>query len=172
MNSVHSRPLREVLPVVISSRVTVGINICLLPMLQFSLIQPPNYHYHLNLYGGDLTLLPGVEAWLDSVINDCVIQCVATAAITFTFGGHMPHVMPQCGCMMQMPSLAPAACTPQCRSYMIPDGYVLPLVDGDLMVDLPQGILFVRLIEASLPLCPCALWQALLGTVITCPCQA
>jgi hypothetical protein len=32
---------------------------------------------------------------------------------------------------------------------MIPDGYVLPLVDGDLMIDLPQGILFVRLIEAS-----------------------
>jgi hypothetical protein len=33
---------------------------------------------------------------------------------------------------------------------MIPDGYVMPLVDGDLMIDLPQGILFVRLIEASL----------------------
>lgn len=32
---------------------------------------------------------------------------------------------------------------------MIPDGYVMPLVDGDLMIDLPQGILFVRLIEAS-----------------------
>ena len=45
----------------------------LLP-LQFSLVQPPKYHYHLSLYGGDLTLLPGVEAWLDSVINDCVIQ--------------------------------------------------------------------------------------------------
>jgi hypothetical protein len=36
---------------------------------------------------------------------------------------------------------------------MIPDGYVLPLVEGDLMVDLPQGILFVRLIEASLSCC-------------------
>jgi hypothetical protein len=74
--------------------------------MKFSLVQPPKYHYHLSLYGGDLTLLPGVEAWLDSVINDCVIQ-----------------------------------------SYMIPDGYVMPLVDGDLMIDLPQGILFVRLIE-------------------------
>jgi hypothetical protein len=49
------------------------LGLFLLP-LQFSLVQPPKYHYHLSLYGGDLTLLPGVEAWLDSVINDCVIQ--------------------------------------------------------------------------------------------------
>jgi hypothetical protein len=56
----------------------------LLP-LQFSLVQPPKYHYHLSLYGGDLTLLPGVEAWLDSVINDCVIQCVATAALAVVY---------------------------------------------------------------------------------------
>jgi hypothetical protein len=53
--------------------------------LQFSLVQPPKYHYHLSLYGGDLTLLPGVEAWLDSVINDCVIQCVAIAALPFVY---------------------------------------------------------------------------------------
>jgi hypothetical protein len=49
-----------------------------------------------------------VEAWLDSVITDSVIQ-----------------------------------------SYMLPEGLVVPLVDGDLgFVDVPKGILFVRLLEA------------------------
>ena len=41
--------------------------------LQVSLVEQPQFGFELTLYGGDITLLPGLEAWLTAVIRDAVL---------------------------------------------------------------------------------------------------
>lgn len=47
------------------------------------------------------------------------------------------------------PSRWPKRCWRGYRPYVLPDKYVVKLTDAELGVDPPQGILFVKLIEAS-----------------------
>lgn len=34
----------------------------------------PQFSYNLNVYGGDVTFLPGLEVWLNSLLRDTVFQ--------------------------------------------------------------------------------------------------
>ena len=40
-------------------------------------MEMPNFNFDLTLYGGDLGFLPGLEAWITTVIKDSVLRCVA-----------------------------------------------------------------------------------------------
>ena len=41
---------------------------------QVSLLDMPQFSYNLNVYGGDVTFLPGLEVWLNSLLRDTVFQ--------------------------------------------------------------------------------------------------
>ncbi len=41
--------------------------------VQISFVTMPNFSFDLNMYGGDLTLLPGVEMWLNQLIKEFVL---------------------------------------------------------------------------------------------------
>ncbi len=34
----------------------------------------PNFNFDLTLYGGDIGFLPGLEAWITTVIKDSVLR--------------------------------------------------------------------------------------------------
>ncbi|KAK9865697.1 hypothetical protein WJX84_002675 [Apatococcus fuscideae] len=57
---ISFRPLLNKLPVVGSIKV--------------SLLDMPQFSYNLNVYGGDVTFLPGLEVWLNSLLQDTVFQ--------------------------------------------------------------------------------------------------
>lgn len=42
--------------------------------MQVSLLDMPQFSYNLNVYGGDVTFLPGLEVWLNSLLRDTVFQ--------------------------------------------------------------------------------------------------
>lgn len=42
--------------------------------LQVSLVGQPDFSFDLNVYGGDLTILPGLEGFLSGFIRDIVLQ--------------------------------------------------------------------------------------------------
>ena len=41
--------------------------------MQISFVSMPVFSFDLNMYGGDLTLLPGVELWLNQLIRQFVL---------------------------------------------------------------------------------------------------
>ena len=41
---------------------------------QVSFIEMPEFSYNLNVYGGDVTFLPGLEVWLNSLMREKVFQ--------------------------------------------------------------------------------------------------
>lgn len=34
----------------------------------------PKFNFNINVYGGDVTLLPGIEAWINAFIRDQVLR--------------------------------------------------------------------------------------------------
>ena len=43
--------------------------------MQVSLVDMPDFSFDLDVLGGDVTLLPGLEAWLNSLIRSSVLMC-------------------------------------------------------------------------------------------------
>lgn len=39
-----------------------------------SLVEPPDFSFKIQLQGGDITFLPGLEVWLTSFIKDALLQ--------------------------------------------------------------------------------------------------
>lgn len=84
--------------------------------LQISLVEMPSFSFNINVYGGDITFLPGVEKWINWFIETRVL-----------------------------------------RPYVLPERLTVPvkfLYDPTLETDKdwagrPEGMLFVRLIEAN-----------------------
>ncbi|DBA72057.1 TPA: hypothetical protein ACH3X2_010790 [Trebouxia sp. C0005] len=42
--------------------------------MQVAFVEMPNFNFDLTLYGGDIGFLPGLEAWITSVIQDSVLR--------------------------------------------------------------------------------------------------
>ena len=42
--------------------------------LQVSLVEEPDFSFSIQLQGGDITFLPGLELWLSSFIKDVLLQ--------------------------------------------------------------------------------------------------
>ena len=42
---------------------------------QISLVDMPDFSFDLDVLGGDITLLPGLEAWLNNLIRSSVLRC-------------------------------------------------------------------------------------------------
>ena len=42
--------------------------------LQFALVEMPSFSFDITVYGGDATFLPGLEAWINSLIKDTVLR--------------------------------------------------------------------------------------------------
>ncbi|EIE27751.1 hypothetical protein COCSUDRAFT_45975 [Coccomyxa subellipsoidea C-169] len=76
--------------------------------IQVSLVEMPDFSFDLEVLGGDITLLPGLEAWLNSFIRASVL-----------------------------------------RPYVLPDKYVVQLMEGAMGFETPKGIVFVKLLEAE-----------------------
>lgn len=51
--------------------------------VQVAFVEMPNFNFDLTLYGGDIGFLPGLEAWITTVIKDSVLRystsCLASA---------------------------------------------------------------------------------------------
>ena len=46
----------------------------LLYVLQMSLVEMPSFSFNINVYGGDITFLPGVEKWINWFIETRVLR--------------------------------------------------------------------------------------------------
>ena len=44
---------------------------------QVSLLGMPDFDYRLSVYHGDLSLVPGLDAWLRTVLGDAIFKCVS-----------------------------------------------------------------------------------------------
>ena len=44
--------------------------------MQIAFVEMPNFNFDLTLYGGDIGFLPGLEAWITTVIKDSVLRSV------------------------------------------------------------------------------------------------
>ena len=59
----------------------------------------PNFNFDLTLYGGDIGFLPGLEAWITTVIKDsvlrspCLSKCYAPAVLYILENTH-PYISP------------------------------------------------------------------------------
>ena len=42
--------------------------------LQISLVEMPSFSFNINVYGGDITFLPGVEKWINWFIETRVLR--------------------------------------------------------------------------------------------------
>ncbi|KAK9824188.1 hypothetical protein WJX72_008409 [[Myrmecia] bisecta] len=42
--------------------------------IQASLVEMPKFSFNINVYGGDVTLLPGIETWMNAFIRDQVLR--------------------------------------------------------------------------------------------------
>ena len=42
--------------------------------VQVAFVEMPNFNFDLTLYGGDIGFLPGLEAWITTVIKDSVLR--------------------------------------------------------------------------------------------------
>ena len=42
--------------------------------MQVAFVEMPNFNFDLTLYGGDIGFLPGLEAWITTVIKDSVLR--------------------------------------------------------------------------------------------------
>ena len=42
---------------------------------QVSLMGMPDFDFRLSVYHGDLSLVPGLDAWLRTVLGDAVFKC-------------------------------------------------------------------------------------------------
>lgn len=42
--------------------------------LQISLVEMPSFSFDINVYGGDITFLPGVEQWINWFIETRVLR--------------------------------------------------------------------------------------------------
>ena len=42
---------------------------------QVSLLGMPDFDYRLSVYHGDLSLVPGLDAWLRTVLGDAIFKC-------------------------------------------------------------------------------------------------
>lgn len=43
-------------------------------LLQISLVEMPSFSFNINVYGGDITFLPGVEKWINWFIETRVLR--------------------------------------------------------------------------------------------------
>lgn len=43
-------------------------------VLQISLVEMPSFSFNINVYGGDITFLPGVEKWINWFIETRVLR--------------------------------------------------------------------------------------------------
>ena len=93
---------------------------------------------------------PSVPQWR-SLACACTCQAESPAQALLTWG--VPLVLQQrslvCARTCQAKPLAQALLAWVYRPYVLPDKYVVKLTDAELGVEPPQGILFVKLIEAS-----------------------
>ena len=71
-------------------------------------MEEPAFSFGLTVQGGDLSFLPGLEAFVSSFVRQAVL-----------------------------------------RPYVLPEGVRIPLSGDAAALDMPKGILFVRLIEAQ-----------------------
>lgn len=42
--------------------------------IQFALVEMPSFSFDITVYGGDATFLPGLEAWINSLIKETVLR--------------------------------------------------------------------------------------------------
>ena len=70
-------------------------------MLQIAFVDMPSFSFDLNMYGGDLTLLPGVEMWLNSIIKEYVLGCVYIIVTSFPRSAHAVSPLLCCICRLQ-----------------------------------------------------------------------
>lgn len=45
-----------------------------MPGIQVSLVEAPDFAFSIDLQGGDITFLPGLEIWLAAFIKEAVLQ--------------------------------------------------------------------------------------------------
>ena len=38
-------------------------------------MEPPSFSLALTLYGGDISILPGLEAYLQNFVRDSILRC-------------------------------------------------------------------------------------------------
>lgn len=57
---ITMKPLMDELPIVAA--------------MQIAFVEMPNFNFDLTLYGGDIGFLPGLEAWITTVIKDSVLR--------------------------------------------------------------------------------------------------
>ena len=43
-------------------------------------VEQPEFSLSLTLYGGDISILPGLEAYLQNFVRDSILRCAAHAA--------------------------------------------------------------------------------------------
>jgi len=48
--------------------------------VQVAFVEMPNFNFDLTLYGGDIGFLPGLEAWITTVIKDSVLRSACLSA--------------------------------------------------------------------------------------------
>jgi hypothetical protein len=60
-------------------RALCGMTWCCVPD-QVSLTDMPDFSFDLQVLGGDVTLLPGLEAWLNSYVRHSLLRCAPFCA--------------------------------------------------------------------------------------------
>lgn len=49
---------------------------------QVAFVEMPSFSLNLTLYGGDVSFLPGLEAYLSSFVKDSILRCCLFLHIT------------------------------------------------------------------------------------------
>ena len=49
-------------------------SVCNANLVQISLVEMPSFSFNINVYGGDITFLPGVEKWINWFIETRVLR--------------------------------------------------------------------------------------------------
>ena len=76
----------------------------------------PQFSYNLNVYGGDVTFLPGLEVWLNTLLRDTVFQ---------------PLILPEGRTIPIAPGLQNAqVCATMKLPLMLPMGWSFPIAPG------------------------------------------
>ena len=68
----------EPFPASESMRIRVSVFTCCIVemccVVQMSLVEMPSFSFNINVYGGDITFLPGVEKWINWFIETRVLR--------------------------------------------------------------------------------------------------
>ena len=64
--------VHEVLQLLPDLQQLTGCLLC--NVLQISLVEMPSFSFNINVYGGDITFLPGVEKWINWFIETRVLR--------------------------------------------------------------------------------------------------